>query len=57
MKSRVMVLKLLNTFEEHGFTVYASLDQKSSGEDANETDSWHMSRPVGWTKGAPVYHP
>jgi hypothetical protein len=56
MTSRMMCLQLFAVFEQHGYTVYASIDQKYGGEHGQETDSWHLSKPTGWTPGAPVYH-
>lgn len=56
MVSRSICLKLFSMFEQHGFTVSASLDQKYGGGNGEETDTWHLSRPIGWAPGAPVYH-
>lgn len=55
MVSRNLCLKLFSVFEAHGFTVSASMDQKYQGS-GTETDSWHVSRPIGWAQGTPVYH-
>lgn len=56
MVSRAMVLQMFEALERNGFTVYASVDQKFSNEGGTETDTWVMSRPVGWAPGTPVYH-
>ncbi|KAK5164360.1 uncharacterized protein LTR77_010056 [Saxophila tyrrhenica] len=56
MVSRVLCLELFEVLERNGFTLYASIDQKYGGQHGTETDSWQMSRPVGWSPGAPVYH-
>lgn len=56
MVSRFLCLKLFAVLENNGFTLSASMDQKYGGENGQETDSWLVSRPLGWTPGAPVYH-
>lgn len=56
MLSRMMCLQLFALFEQHGYTVYASIDQKYGGENGTECDSWHLSRTANWQHGAPVYH-
>jgi hypothetical protein len=56
MVSRNVALNLFQVFEQNGFTLYASIDQKYGGEHGQETDTWHVSRPQGWQPGAPVYH-
>lgn len=56
MVSRTLCLKLFGVFENHGYTISASMDQKYGGEHGEETDTWHVSRPVGWAQGTPVYH-
>ncbi|KAF2121298.1 hypothetical protein BDV96DRAFT_563993 [Lophiotrema nucula] len=56
MMVRGLLLSLLESLEEEGWTVYASIDQKNGGEKYTETDTWHCCRPKGWEKGAPVYH-
>ncbi|KAF2688521.1 hypothetical protein K458DRAFT_414268 [Lentithecium fluviatile CBS 122367] len=57
MRARDLLLTLLETLEEEGWTVYASIDQKNaSGDNYSETDTWHLCKPKGWIKGAPVYH-
>ncbi|KAF2648587.1 hypothetical protein K491DRAFT_612495 [Lophiostoma macrostomum CBS 122681] len=56
MEARQLLLIMMGVLEEHGWTVYASVDQKNGGEKHTETDTWHCCRPKGWTRGAPVYH-
>ncbi|KAH6642689.1 hypothetical protein C7974DRAFT_351536 [Boeremia exigua] len=57
MRVREMLLTILGTLEEDGWTVYASIDQSAAAGSQNksETDTWHCCRPRGWVKGAPVY--
>ena len=56
MRVRELLLTLMETLEEEGWSVYASIDQKASGGDGGETDTWHLCRPKDWVRGAPVYH-
>jgi hypothetical protein len=60
MKVRMMLLMLVEKLEKHGFTVYASVDQKNGpggNSHLSESDTWHCCRPFSWNSGAPVYHP
>ncbi|KAJ8118958.1 hypothetical protein OPT61_g159 [Boeremia exigua] len=51
MRVRELLLTMLTTLEEEGWTVYASIDQSASGGDnTSETDSWHCCRLKGWVK-------
>lgn len=57
IKARRLLLRLVALLESHGFTVYASIDQKADlDSDKGETDTWHCCRPKDWEMGAPVYH-
>lgn len=59
MDARRLLLQLVQCLEEHGFTVYASIDQKSGAGGDNggrETDTWHCCRRIGWVPGEPVFH-
>jgi hypothetical protein len=59
MGARKILLALMEGLERHGFTVYASIDQKTGpGGDSHrsESDTWHCCRLVGWTPGQPVFH-
>jgi hypothetical protein len=56
VKIKLALLDMLGVMEEEGWTVYASVDQKVGGEREGDTDSWYCCRPMGWVKGAPVYH-
>ncbi|KAK5115551.1 hypothetical protein LTR62_001210 [Meristemomyces frigidus] len=42
MDARLLVLKLLDVLQRGGWRVYASIDQKYGGENANETDTWQI---------------
>jgi len=59
MYARKLLLVLIAGLEEYGFTVYASIDQKTGpGGDSrrSETDTWHCCRTIGWMPGMPVFH-
>lgn len=56
MRTKVMFLDLLDCLQQSGWTVYASINQNTKSDSQGMTDTWYISRPVGWTQGAPVYH-
>lgn len=57
MYGRELLLDLITVMERHGFTVYASIDQKATSSDSSgETDTWHCCKDRDWTPGAPVFH-
>ncbi|KAL4402373.1 hypothetical protein ACI68E_000138 [Malassezia pachydermatis] len=62
MSARQAILQLVMTLERHGFSVYASIDQKETGRHghestgSSETDTWHLCRTVGWQPGLPIFH-
>lgn len=57
MLARQLLVQMVMTLEEHGFTVYASVDQKNTYQDnRSETDTWHLCRAVDWKPGQPVFH-
>jgi hypothetical protein len=51
----VLALILLECLEQHGFSLYASVDQ-DNGRGGRGMDTWHCCRPVDWRPGEPVYH-
>ena len=57
--ARILLLQFLTTLEQHGWTIYASIDQKlQRGNDnpSGDTDTWHCCKPTGWQPGMPVFH-
>ena len=59
MHARSLLLNLLTTLEQFGWTVYASVDQKlqaGGNSQSGDTDTWHCCRPLGWEPGMPVFH-
>ncbi|KAH8819135.1 hypothetical protein F5884DRAFT_3826 [Xylogone sp. PMI_703] len=56
MSTRLLVLKMLETLEQHGWSLYASIDQNEASEDSSETDSWYCVRQKGWVEGSAVFH-
>ena len=56
MTTRLLLLKLLETLESRGWSVYASIDQSTASENRSETDSWYIVREKGWVEGSAVFH-
>lgn len=56
MMTRMLVLKMLETLERQGWSLYASIDQNQSGDNVSETDSWFCVREKGWVPGSSVFH-
>lgn len=59
VQTRVILLILLETLEQHGFSLYASIDQDNGpGGDSHSTeaDTWFCNRQADWMPGAPIYH-
>lgn len=54
MRTRLILLKLIEGLEGHGFSVYASVEQDAKDEE-EETDVWHCRRKVDWVPGESVY--
>jgi hypothetical protein len=53
VKTRVMILALLGTFETFGFTLYTSFVQ---GGGERPADILVMHRQKGWAPGMPIWH-
>jgi hypothetical protein len=57
MSTRLLILRLLECLEHHGFSLYASIDQsQGQGEGTSETDSWYCIRDKSWVPGGHVFH-
>lgn len=59
MKTRVLILKLVELLELHGWSLYASIDQNSgpSGDsNYSETDSWYCVKSSDWRPGSIILH-
>ncbi|KAE8441805.1 hypothetical protein EG329_004258 [Mollisiaceae sp. DMI_Dod_QoI] len=57
MTTRLLLLKMLECLESHGWSLYASVDQSTgSGEGSSETDSWYCVKDRNWVEGAAVFH-
>jgi hypothetical protein len=58
MTMRLLVLRMLETLEKNGWSLYVSVDQNNgpSNSDTNETDSWYCVRAHDWVPGNPVFH-
>lgn len=57
MSTRLLLLKLLETLEAKGWSLYASVDQSmATGDHVSETDSWYCVRDKSWVQGSAVFH-
>ena len=57
MTTRLLLLRLLEVLENHGWSLYASIDQSQAGQgNASETDSWYCVRDKAWVPGGHVFH-
>jgi hypothetical protein len=57
VRTRIMVLRILETMERFGYSLYASIDQDTSADDRpGQADVLHFHRQKGWTHGMPVWH-
>ncbi|RDL29961.1 Uncharacterized protein BP5553_10588 [Venustampulla echinocandica] len=57
MTTRLLLLKLLETLEAKGWSLYASVDQSmAAGDHVSETDSWYCVRDKSWVQGSAVFH-
>lgn len=57
MSTRLLLLKMLECLESHGWSLYASVDQNTGhGEHTSETDSWYCVKDRNWVPGAAVFH-
>jgi hypothetical protein len=55
--TRLLVLKLLETLEKQGWSLYLSVDQSNGhGNQTSETDSWFCVRDKQWIQGSAVFH-
>ncbi|KAH8586455.1 hypothetical protein B0O99DRAFT_644396 [Bisporella sp. PMI_857] len=56
MVTRMLILKMLDTLERDGWSLYASIDQNVSAEDTSEADCWYCVRDKAWMPGGSVFH-
>ncbi|KIV97911.1 hypothetical protein PV10_01611 [Exophiala mesophila] len=57
MTTRQLFLKMLETLERHGFSLYASLNQNNGDEDdSQQAESWYCVRDRDWVENKPVFH-
>ncbi|KAF2229395.1 hypothetical protein EV356DRAFT_527591 [Viridothelium virens] len=61
VKARELLLILLECLEQHGFSLYTSLEQDTGlgdicGIGGNPSDTWYCKRQLDWSRGTPVYH-
>ena len=49
MVVKLLLLKLVETLERQGWSLYASVDQNAASVGpSGKTDSWYCSRKKGW---------
>lgn len=51
MKTRGLLLKILQLLEGHGWSLYASVDQQTSA-----SDFWYLIKMADWVPGKPIFH-
>lgn len=56
MTTRFLLLKMIECLETHGWSLYASVDQSTGGENVSETDSWYCVKDKNWVPGMAVFH-
>ncbi|KAJ2968741.1 hypothetical protein NQ176_g9032 [Zarea fungicola] len=59
MQTRLLILKMVEVLEMHGWSLYASIDQNNgpSGDSSySETDSWYCVKSSDWTPGSIIFH-
>jgi hypothetical protein len=60
MTTRLLLLRMLETLEAGGWSLYATVDQNNGHHNKNSsstgTDSWYCVRAVDWVPGNSVFH-
>jgi len=56
METRILVLRMLETLERDGWSLYASVDQSNSSQNSSSADTWYCVRDKSWTPGGAVFH-
>jgi hypothetical protein len=57
VKTRLLILRMVDTLEAHGWSLYSSLDQSNGhGQNANEADSWFCVKDKQWVPGMAIFH-
>ena len=52
--TRLILLKVLEVLETHGYTLYCSIDTDAGAVKA--PDAWYCCRDLDWQPGRPIYH-
>jgi len=55
VKTRMMVVRLLEVLESFGYTLYASIDQ-TNGPEGEESDVLVVHKQKKWVPGMPIWH-
>jgi hypothetical protein len=60
MTTRLLLLRMLETLEISGWSLYANVDQNNGHHNKNSsstgTDSWYCVRAMDWVPGSSVFH-
>lgn len=59
MQARLLILRMMEVLEQHGWSLYASIDQNNgpSGDSGyTETDAWYCVKSSDWTPGSIILH-
>jgi hypothetical protein len=61
MATRLLILKMVETMEMNGWSLYASIDQNTgppsnSNSSSSETDVWYCVKSADWTPGSIILH-
>ena len=57
VKTRLLGLRMIETLENHGWSLYSSLDQSDGqGETTSDADSWFCVRDKQWVPGMTTFH-
>ncbi len=59
MHARLLILRMVEVLERHGWSLYASIDQNNGpGGDSSysETDCWYCVKSSDWTPGSIILH-
>jgi hypothetical protein len=56
MTTRLLLMRILECLESHGWSLYASIDQNTGGQHTSECDSWFCVRDKAWVEGMAVFH-
>ncbi|KAK2741227.1 hypothetical protein FQN57_005689 [Myotisia sp. PD_48] len=59
VEARVILLTIMEVLEQHGFSLYAPVNQDNRNANENSMvvpETWYCNRVRSWAQGQPVYH-